>query len=107
MIPKSGFRFSEKIVPIRGRENDWLRLTSDDRHQVTTVGWSLAMRRLLLAAAIFGAVQGAECADLHDLPILRGAFPEGVPTATVNWHGYYIGGQGGYGSSDENFSGAN
>src|ERR1700738_1858422 len=64
------------------------------------------MRRLLLAAAIFGAVQGAQAADLPDFPVLRGAFPEGLTTARGNWQGYYIGGQGGYGSSDENFSGS-
>ena len=36
------------------------------------------MRRLLLAAAMFGVVQGAQAADLPDLPVLRGAFPEGL-----------------------------
>jgi outer membrane immunogenic protein len=65
------------------------------------------MRRLLVAAAMFGAVQGAQAADLPDLPVLRGAFPEGLTTAKVNWQGYYIGGQAGYGSSDENFNGTN
>src|SRR5260370_20003244 len=61
------------------------------------------MRRFLLAAVMFGAAAGAQAADLPDLPILRGAFTEGPSTATVNWQGYYIGGQGGYGSSDEEF----
>ena len=32
--------------------------------------------------------------------------PEGLTTTAVNWQGWYIGGQGGYGSSDENFSGS-
>jgi len=31
------------------------------------------------------------------------AFTEAPPPATVYWQGYYIGGQGGYGSSDEDF----
>lgn len=64
------------------------------------------MRRFLLAAAMFGAVSGARAADMPDLPILRGAFTDGLSTAKVNWQGYYIGGQAGYGSSDENFKGS-
>lgn len=64
------------------------------------------MRRLLLAAVMFGAGGGAQAADMPDLPILRGAFTDGLSTATVNWQGFYIGGQGGYGSSDENFRGS-
>src|SRR6476646_1057545 len=59
------------------------------------------MRRFLLAAVMFGAAAGAQAADMPDLPILRGAFTE-RPT-TVNWQGYYIGGQGGYGSADVDF----
>jgi outer membrane immunogenic protein len=61
------------------------------------------MRRFLLAAVMFGAAAGAQAADLSDLPILRGAFTDGLTTTKVNWQGYYIGGQGGYGSSDEDF----
>ncbi|QWG17501.1 outer membrane beta-barrel protein [Bradyrhizobium sediminis] len=61
------------------------------------------MRRFLLAAMIFGAASGAEAADL---PFLRGSFTDGLTTARVNWQGYYIGGQAGYGSSDENFNGS-
>src|SRR6266849_1167484 len=61
------------------------------------------MRRFLLATVMFGAAAGAQAADMPDLPILRGAFTEGPTTAKVNWQGYYIGGQGGYGSSDEDF----
>jgi outer membrane immunogenic protein len=64
------------------------------------------MRRLLLAAAMFGAVQGAQAADLPDLPVLRGAFPEGLTAARVNWQGYYIGAQAGVGRSDINFAGS-
>ncbi len=59
------------------------------------------MRRFLLAAVMLGAAAGAQAADMPDLPILRGAFTERL--TTVNWQGYYIGGQGGYGSSDEDF----
>ena len=64
------------------------------------------MRRFWLAAAMFGTVSGAQAADMPDLPILRGAFTDGLNTSKVNWQGYYVGGQGGYGSSDENFRGS-
>ena len=63
------------------------------------------MRRLLLAAAMFGAVSGARAADLPDLPILRGAFIDGLGSR-VNWQGVYVGGQAGFGTSDMNFTGA-
>ena len=65
------------------------------------------MRRFLsvLAAMICGAVSGAHAADLPDMPILRGT--QGLSTSTVNWQGFYVGGQGGYGSSDEKFGGSN
>lgn len=56
------------------------------------------MRRFLLAAAMFGAVCGAQAADMPDLPVLRGAFTDGLTTAKVNWQGVYIGGQAAYGS---------
>jgi len=65
-----------------------------------------AMRRLLLVAALFGAVQSAQAADLPDLPILRGAVSEGLSTSRVNWQGYYIGAQAGVGTSDMNFGGS-
>jgi outer membrane immunogenic protein len=64
------------------------------------------MRRLLLAAVMFGAVSGAQAADMPDLPILRGAFIDGLSTSRPNWQGGYIGGQAGYGSSDERFKGS-
>jgi opacity protein-like surface antigen len=66
----------------------------------------VAMRRFLLAAVMFGAVSGAQAADMPDLPILRGAYTDGLSTATFNWQGFYVGGQAGYGSSDENFNGS-
>ncbi len=62
------------------------------------------MRRFLLAAAMFGAASGAQAADMPDF--LRGSLPAG-PASTVNWRGFYLGGQGGYGASDENFKGSN
>jgi outer membrane immunogenic protein len=62
------------------------------------------MRRLLIAAMTVASVSAVQAADVPDLPILRGAFTEGVTTAKVNWQGYCIGGQAGYGSSDENLS---
>jgi opacity protein-like surface antigen len=64
---------------------------------------SVAMRKFLLAAVVFGMGGGAQAADM---PILRGAFTDGLSTTNVNWQGFYIGGQAGYGSSDENFNGS-
>jgi outer membrane immunogenic protein len=62
---------------------------------------SVAMRRFLLAAAILGAATCAQAADMPDY--LRGSYGP----ATVNWRGFYIGAQGGYGSSDANLNGSN
>ena len=62
------------------------------------------MRRFLLAAVMLRSGVGAQAADMPDLPILRGSFTDGLTTSRVNWQGFYVGGQGGYGSSDENFS---
>src|SRR5579859_6713731 len=67
---------------------------------------SVAMRRLLLAAVVFGAVSSAHAADMPDLPILRGGLTDGLSHTSVNWQGFYVGGQAGYGSSDENFTGS-
>lgn len=64
------------------------------------------MRRFLLTAVMFGAMPGAQAADMPDLPVLRGAFTDGLISSRVNWEGGYIGAQGGYGSSDENFNGS-
>jgi opacity protein-like surface antigen len=71
------------------------------------VRWSVAMRRLLLAAAMLGTVSAAHAADMPDLPILRGSFTDGLSKSNVNWQGSYFGAQGGYGASDEHFSGSN
>ena len=59
------------------------------------------MRRLLLAAVICGAAQGAYAADMpDDLPFLRGSLPAGLSTVRTVWQGFYIGGQASYGSAD-------
>jgi opacity protein-like surface antigen len=63
---------------------------------------SVAMRRLLLVAAIVGTATVAQAADMPD--ILRGSFT--APVARTNWQGFYVGGQAGYGASDENFNGS-
>jgi outer membrane immunogenic protein len=63
------------------------------------------MRRLLLAVAMCGAMSGAQAADMPDF--LRGSFTDGLSTSRVNWQGFYAGGQAGYGSSNENFTGSN
>jgi outer membrane immunogenic protein len=60
------------------------------------------MRRVLLAVAMF-AVAAQAHADMPDY--LRGSLPA-VPTPTVNWQGFYIGGQGAWASSAQTFSGS-
>lgn len=64
------------------------------------------MRRLWLVAAMLGTVSAAHAADMPDLPVLRGGFTDGLSKSNVNWEGFYIGGQGGYGTSDMNFKGS-
>jgi opacity protein-like surface antigen len=64
------------------------------------------MRRLVVAAILLGAVTSARAADLSDFSALRGGFVDGLNTAKVNWQGFYFGGQGAYGSSDEHFGGS-
>jgi len=64
------------------------------------------MRSLVVAVLMSGVVSVAQAADLPDLPILRGGLTEGLSTSRVNWDGYYIGGQAGYGTSDMNFRGS-
>ena len=64
------------------------------------------MRSLVLAAVVSGVVSAAQAADLPDLPVLRGGLSEGLSSSGTVWEGYYIGAQGGYGSSDENFRGS-
>ncbi|QPF83720.1 porin family protein [Bradyrhizobium genosp. L] len=65
------------------------------------------MRRLWLAAMMFGAVTAAHAADLPDLPVLRGGLTDGLTRSSTNWAGFYVGGQAGYGTSTENFGGSN
>lgn len=48
------------------------------------------MRRLFLAAVMFGAATGAQAADMPDF--LRGTLPA-TSTPTRNWDGWYVGGQ--------------
>src|SRR6478609_7857068 len=72
--------------------------------QVSMYDGGVAMRRFLLAAVMFAAVSGAQAADMPDF--LRGSLTT-VRAPAVNWQGFYVGAQGAYGSSDENFSGSN
>jgi outer membrane immunogenic protein len=60
------------------------------------------MRRFLLAVMICGVASGARAADMPDF--LRGT--QGLSSSRVNWDGFYVGGQAGYGSSDEAFRGS-
>jgi outer membrane immunogenic protein len=64
--------------------------------------WSVAMRRLVVAVVMLGAVSGAQAADMPDLPVLRGSFTDGFTTANVNWSGVYFGGQGSWSSVTSN-----
>src|SRR3954462_13977357 len=59
------------------------------------------MRRVLLAAGIFGNAASAPAADIADF--LRGSL---VPAASArpNWQGFYIGGQASYGAADMDFT---
>ena len=66
---------------------------------------SVAMRRLLLMAMICGLASSARAADMLDY--LRGSIPPTLSTTSINWQGFYLGAQAGYGSSDENFNGSN
>jgi outer membrane immunogenic protein len=58
------------------------------------------MRRLLLAAAMFGTACGAQAADMPDF--LRGSFAPAP--ATKVWEGWYVGGQASYTSAEIDFS---
>jgi len=63
------------------------------------------MRRLLLAAVMFGAGCSAHAADMPDF--LRGTLPgSGVDVTTRNWSGWYAGGEVGYATSADDFSGS-
>ena len=57
------------------------------------------MRRILLVAVMFGAMSGAQAADMPDF--LRGTLPASN-TPTRNWDGWYAGGQVGesWGNTD-------
>jgi len=57
------------------------------------------MRRILLAAALSMGV--AQASFAADLPVLRGGFVDDYAgPGIVDWQGVYIGGQGGWGSTD-------
>lgn len=65
------------------------------------------MRNFLIAAVMLGSVvHGAEAADMPDFPVLRGGYSD-LPTRTINWQGFYVGGQVAYGSVDTKFGGSN
>jgi outer membrane immunogenic protein len=64
------------------------------------------MRRLVVAMMVVaGAAQAVQAADLPDFSALRG--PVGISRGVVNWQGFYVGGQAGYGAADMNFAGSN
>jgi outer membrane immunogenic protein len=98
--------FSDNNAANEARDNLWLRLTGDDQRRVIVFDGGVAMRRFLLAAVMLGAASCAQAADMPDLPILRGSYVDGLSTSRVNWQGFYVGAQAGYGSSDEKFTGS-
>jgi outer membrane immunogenic protein len=59
------------------------------------------MRRLLLAAAVFGSATTAQAADMPDF--LRGSLTPSAPL-TRNWDGWYAGGRVDYSSAEIDFS---
>jgi opacity protein-like surface antigen len=63
--------------------------------------WSVAMRRFLLAAVMYGTASIAQAADM---PFLRGSFTDGLSTGTVNWQGAYFGAHASYGAADMDFT---
>jgi opacity protein-like surface antigen len=60
------------------------------------------MRRILLAAIMFGAASGAQAADMPDF--LRGSLSAGSSIPNRNWDGWYAGGQVSYSSAHEDFT---
>jgi outer membrane immunogenic protein len=62
------------------------------------------MRRFLLAMMMFGTAAGAQAADMPDF--LHGSLLPSGPSPSVNWQGFYVGGQAAVGESDMNFTGA-
>jgi outer membrane immunogenic protein len=93
---------SRENVPAACRDNDWLRLTSDDQRMSRAFEGSAAMRRLLLAMVMFGTAAGAQAADMPDF--LRGSLPASTPTR--NWEGWYVGGQAGESWSNTDYGGS-
>ncbi len=63
------------------------------------------MRRFVLAAMMAVSAHGALAADMPDLPVLRG-FVNDAPRTRTTWEGFYVGGQGAYGSSEMDFTNA-
>ncbi|MCP9629645.1 outer membrane beta-barrel protein [Rhodopseudomonas palustris] len=61
------------------------------------------MRGILVAAVMVAAAHGAHAADMPEFGALRGAVVD-TPPGVVNWQGFYVGGQGGYGTSDMDFT---
>jgi outer membrane immunogenic protein len=65
------------------------------------------MRRLVvLAAVMVVTAHGVLAADMPDLPVLRGFVNDGPPASRTTWQGFYVGGQGAYGSSEMDFTNA-
>lgn len=60
------------------------------------------MRRVVVAAAVGVMAQTAYAADMPDYGPLRGALVE--TPRVINWEGFYVGAQGGYGTSDMDFT---
>src|SRR5262245_17457064 len=72
--------------------------------EVREFGWSVAMRRLVLAAAMVGTAFGAQAADLFDSPLRGSVGPAPLSSTSVNWSGWYVGGHAVYSSAEMDFS---
>jgi outer membrane immunogenic protein len=63
------------------------------------------MRRVLYALILFGLASPAMAADPAEFDFLRGSDTVG-PGTYSRWSGFYVGGQGGYGWANTDFSGS-
>ena len=97
----AGFR--RKTLQAGARDNDWLRLTGDDQHTSRAFDGSVAMRRFLLAAMMFGTAAGAQAADMPDF--LHGSLLPSGPSPTATGRAFTSAARGRVGESDMNFTG--
>ena len=64
------------------------------------------MRRFLLVAVMCGAVRARRRPTCRTCRFSAAVFTDGLSTSSVNWQGFYVGGQAGYGAADMDFTNA-